>query len=261
MAPNRDTADMSELEREFELEMEGDDQFASSYEERGDELEADEELGDQEYEGLDQEGSGYADRLFELSQREFESESELESEVQDLLNEIEQDFFFGKIRKGWSKFKKGALGKLVTKGLSLAKSQIPAFQALKGITSLARGDVKGLLGSLVKTGIASAIPGGGVAMDALKNLGFKEAEAGEDNREAWGNVVQVAQEAYEHLANNMTDRADDPLEASRLAADALRAGLRKSGRGRGRVGNGYGGGKRRRRIRVRRGDVIIIECV
>ena len=114
----------------------------------------------------------------------------------------------------------------------------------------------------MKTGIGSAIPGGGVALDALKNLGFKDTEAAEENREAWGNVVGVAQEAYEYLANNMTDRADDPLEATRLAADAFRAGLRKNGRGRGRAYvAGYGFPRRRRRIRVRRGEVLIIECI
>jgi hypothetical protein len=259
MAPN----DMSDLETEFELEMEGDEESASY--EGSDELESlpsEEAEADEELEDLDREGSEYADRLFELSQREFESESELDSEVQQVLNEIEQDFFFKNIRNKWKKFKKGALGKLVSKGLSLAKSQIPAFQALKGVTSLARGDLKGLLGSLVKTGISSAIPGGGVALDALKNLGFKETEAAEDNREAWGNVVSVAQEAYEHLANNMTDRADDPLEATRLAADAFRAGLRKNGRARGRTyGGGFGLHGKRRRIRIRRGEVLVIECL
>ena len=261
---NRNTAQMSDLEREFELEMEGDEEYAPSYEGSSDleslpneELEADEEL-----EEGDHEGSDYADRLFQLSQREYESESEIESEVQQVLNEIEQDFFFNSIRNKWKKFKKGALGKLVSKGLSLAKGQIPAFQALKSITSLARGDLKGLLGSLVKTGLGSAIPGGGVAFDALKNLGFKDSEAAEDNRPAWGNVIGVAQEAYEYLANNMTDRADDPLEATRLAADAFKAGLRKTGRARpDTYGGGYGGNRRRRRVRVRRGDVLIIECL
>src|SRR5262245_36345415 len=175
MAPH----DMSDLESAFELEMEGDEESASSYEGREDleSLPSEEAEANEEFEDLDHEGSEYADRLFELSQREFESESELESEVQQVLNEIEQEFFFNSIRNKWKKFKKGALGKLVSKGLSIAKGQIPAFQALKGVTSLARGDVKGLLGSLVKTGISSAIPGGGVALDALKNLGFKETEA------------------------------------------------------------------------------------
>ncbi len=253
MARNRDYAGFSDLEQEFELEME-DDQEAREPEAMDEELEAaDEELDDRASESSD-----YAERLFELSLREYESESEVDSAVNDVLNEIEQDFFFGRIKKGWNKFKKGALGKLVNKGLKLAAGHIPAFQALKGITSLARGDLKGLLGSLVKAGVSSAIPGGGIALDALKTIGFKEAETPDENREAWDNVVEVAREAYEHLASNMTERAADPVEATRLATDAFKAGLHR--RGAGGAARTAGRARTRRRIRIRRGDVIVIEC-
>jgi hypothetical protein len=269
MPRNYDTADLSELEREFELEMEDDEATWESSPDRGDELESsadDQEIGDEELEDLDREDSGYADRLYQLSLREFESEAELDSEVNQVLHEIEQEFFLGNIRKKWNKFKKTGLGKLVKKGLSVAGSQIPALQALKGVTSLARGDLKGLLASVVKTGISSAIPGGGVALSALKNLGFQEGEATEDNREAWSTVVDVAREAYDHLANNLNERADDALEASRLASDAFRAGMQRARRGAGVAGiGGVTGrmpshGKRRRRIRLRRGDVLVIHC-
>jgi hypothetical protein len=54
----------------------------------------------------------------------------------------------------------------------------------------------------------------------------------------------------------MTERADDPLEATRLATDAFKAGLRRQG-GSARQG---GRERRRRRIRLRRGDVLVIEC-
>jgi hypothetical protein len=251
MARNRDYSGFSDLEQEFELEME-DDQDVREAESMDEEFEAPEE----ELDDRSDESSDYAERLYELSLREYESESEADSAVNEVLNEIEQDFFFKKLRKGWSKFKKGALGKLVNKGLKLAGGQIPGLQALKGITSLARGDLKGMLGSLVKAGVSSAIPGGGVALDALKTLGFKETEQPEDNRDAWENVVDVAREAYDHLASNMTERADDPLEATRLATDAFKAGLRRQG-GSARQG---GRERRRRRIRLRRGDVLVIEC-
>jgi len=264
MPRNYDAADMSELEGEFELEMEDDETSWGSSTDRGGELESFSsvrEVGDEELEDLDREGSGYAERLYQLSLREFESESELDSEVNEVLQEIEQEFFLGTIRKKWNRLKKTGLGRLVNKGLRVAGGQIPALQALKGVTSLARGDLKGLLASVVKTGISSAIPGGGVALTALKNLGFQEGEATEDNREAWENVVDVAREAYEHLANNLNERADDPLEASRLAADAFRAGMRRSGRSStpmpGRIPEP---GRRRQRIRLRRGDVLVIVC-
>lgn len=253
MARNREYSGFSDLEQEFELEMES-DQDAGEAELSDEEFESagsDDELDDRT-----DESSDYAERLYELSTRQYESESEAEAAVNDVLNEIEQDFFFNKIRKGWSKFKKGTLGKLVNKGLKFAAGQIPALQALKGITGLARGDLKGMLGGLVKAGITSAIPGGGVALNALNSLGFKETEVPEENREAWDNVVGVAREAYDHLVNNMTERADDPIEATRLATDAFRAGLRR----RGTSARGGGRPRARRRIRIRRGEVIVIEC-
>jgi hypothetical protein len=252
---------MSDLEREFELEMEEQDMEWESAPDRGEELESlpDEEQGEEEFEALDRDESGYAERLYQLSQREFESESELDAAVNEVLNDIEQEYFFGGIRRKWNKFKKTGLGKLVKKGLSIAGGQIPALQALKGITSLARGDLRGLLNSAVGTAVRSVIPGGGVAVEALKTLGFREAETAADNRQAWENVVDVARTSYEHLANTLHERADQPLEASRLAADAFRAGLQSAGRAAG-AGRTLPSGRRRHRIRVRRGDVIIIHC-
>lgn len=261
----------SDLEREFELEMDGSD---SELDEELDEEAADEEF-ESEYEDRDFEaalemesaGSGYAERLQELANREFESESEVDQALNEVLNDIEQEFFFGSLKKKWSKFKKGGLGKLVSKGLKMAAGQIPAVQALKGVTSLARGNLKGMVTSLAKAGLSSVVPGGGVAVEALKNLGFGgEGEVGEGDQEAWNNVVDVAREAYEHLAENLHERANEPLEASRLASDAFKAGLSRVSQGvrkvapRDSVRSKASGAGRRRRIRLRRGEVLIIEC-
>lgn len=221
-------SDLSELEQEFELEMDD-----LEYE---DESSLDEELGDEELEGAgdyeedlqqefettDEENTDYGERFYELAQREYESESEVDREIDGLLNEMEQDFFFGGVKK----FLKGKAKGLIKKGLKFAAGKIPALQALQGITQLTRGNLKGLLASLAKAGLA-AHPAGAAALPALKALGFEASEDSEANREAWDNYVEVAREAYEHLADNLNETADEPLEASRQATKAYQAALMK----------------------------------
>jgi len=222
--------DMSELEKEFELEMEeepeekeleeepvGEKELEQEFEEMA---EFEEEEPQEELEEVEEKFPGYAERFYELSTREFESEAEVDDAVNTLLNEMERDFFF----KGlWKKVKKAGKG-LLKKGLQLAKG-LPAFQAIKGITSLARGDLKGLLGSLAKAGLGAVVPGGAAVLPALKTLGFEASEDPEANREAWGKFVNVSERAFESLAENLNYEADNPLAASQLANDAFRKAL------------------------------------
>ena len=231
MARNQDDSYLSELERELELEM--DDLELEN------ESELDEELSDEEFENasdyeedsqqqefeLDEGETGdYAERFYELSQMEFESESELDRELEGLLNGMERDYFFGGIKKFIKSKGKG----LIKKGLKYAAGRVPALQALKGITQLARGNLKGSLLALAKTALA-AHPAGAAALPALKALGFETSEDSEANREAWDNYVEVARESYEHLAQNLNENADSPLEASRLATNAFQTALRQQG--------------------------------
>ena len=269
MARDSGNSDLSELEREFELEME-DAMGASNELDEEIEDELDQEADDSESElesafELEAAGSDYGERLHELASREFESETEVDSALNEVLNEIEQEFFFGKLRRGWKKFKNSAIGGLVTKVVSKAAGHLPAFQALKGVTALARGDLSGMAKSLVKAGLGSVVPGGGAALSAMQSLGFGgDSELAEGDREAWNNVAEVAREAYEHLADNLTANVDQPLEASRLASNAFRAGLTKvsqrAARGGGAPPRSGAAGRRKRRIRLRRGDILVIEC-
>jgi hypothetical protein len=260
MLKNLNDSDMSELEREFELEMEEDPELeweSDLDEELESSREYEEEGLEEEFEALDEEGTDYAERFYELSQREYESEAEIDQEINGILNEMERDFLFGGIRK-WAKKRGGALLKRAAK---YAAGQIPAFQALKGITQLARGDLKGLLASLAKAGIGSAIPG---APAALQALGFEASEDSEVNRDAWNNYVDVAREAYRHLADNMNEQSDNPLEASRQATAAFQTAMRQV---RARVPSvrsrtGFASIRSRRGvrvIRVRPGERIVIE--
>ena len=226
MARNLNESDLSGLEKEFELEMEeepGEQEF-----EEGLEGEFEEEpQGEFEEEPQGESTGDYAQRFYELSQREFESETELDDAIDGPLRSMEAEFFLGGLRKRWRQLKQRGLGRLLQKGLSFAAGKIPALQALKNVTGAARAALRGDIGGLVKAGLGAALrahPAGAALSPVLGSLGF---EAGEDNRDAWDNVVNVAREANDYLAANLRENVDDPLEASKLANEAFQAGLRR----------------------------------
>lgn len=251
----RDTADLSQLEREFELEMDDDSAGELELAFESDEGELDDSAPAFEVDGTDDAAEGFAERFHELSQGSYESELELEQEVSRLVAEMEHEFFF----KGLGRRLRRAGKNLLKKGLKTAAGHIPALKALQSVTQLTRGNLKGMLGSLAKAGLASAIPGGAVALPALSALGF-EVDEPESNREAWRNYGEVSREAFQYLAEHLHEQADAPSEASRLAAAALQAGLAKaqarSRNGSRRRRDGAPGGTRV--IRLRRGQRLIV---
>lgn len=302
MAIKHDYTGMSDLERDIELEMddeldlaqEGDDGFGADQEGGEDEafeaLDADEEAADQEADdeggfleevgddseseieadarGRDQE---YVEQLMELASRTYESESEVDQALNETLDGLAQERLFGAFKKGWRALKnKGVLRALAKRGLSLASGQFPA---LKAALSLAKGDLKSTLVNLGKQAITAALPGSGAALGALNSLGFTASESPEENREAWENYVQMSGEAFEHLAANITPKADQPLEANRLAANAFQHAMKRAQQrtmsSRPRPSNGLGargvargvGSGRVARITVKPGQIIVLRNV
>lgn len=256
----RKSDDMSELEQEFELEMddlEMDDNFESGDDfefETDDDSEfetddfefegvEDSEFGDEEFESeyenesddefemFETDKADYAERFFELSQREFESETEIDEAVNEILDDMQREYFsFGGLIK-----KAKGIGNIVKKGVALAKKagiNLPSLDALKSMLGPAADLLKGNLGSLIKPALKAALsahPAGMAALPALKALGFESSEDMGENREAWDNYVDVARESFEHLVNNATPNVNQPIEASRLATNAFQAGLKKFG--------------------------------
>jgi hypothetical protein len=219
--------DMSSLE--FELESDSDDELYRELDEGDDnehehddsELEAgdDEELD----EGEDGTG-GYAERFYELAQRELESSLEIDREVNRLLTEMEREFFsFGSVFK---KLKSAGKG-LLKKGLDHVKKRIPITQLIEGVTQLSRGNLKGMLAPLAKAALSVAgnHPAIAALMPALKSLGFDPDGDEGQNREAWDNYVNLAREAYDELATNLTRDSDEPIEASRVATKSFQNAL------------------------------------
>lgn len=216
------TRELSELEREFELELEetGD---ASNDSELGfesdldGELEEDEEIGDEEI--ADLEANGFAARLGELSLAQ-EAGEDIDERVREVVEDMEREYFFKGLVKRLSKAGKG----LVKRGLKMAKG-LPAFQAISGLTQLARGNLKGMLANLAKTGLqaaAGAIPGGAIALPALQSMGIVPGEASDPD---WARFTEVAERAYDHLARNLNEQTPNPAVAAQQASAALSAGL------------------------------------
>lgn len=262
-----DARGAGELEAEYELYFEGDERAGEheAYEDREYEN-AEDEYEEREYESARAGVTEFAERFYELSQREFESEAEADGAVKQLLTEMEPEFFWGGIKRAFKKAKRVAgrvaktpIGGLIKKGIAAAGANIPAFQALKGMTALMRGDMRGLIAELAKSGLGAALPGAGPFLPgAMKAMGFEAGVPPEENREAWETFVEVSREAYENLANNLTERADEPLEASRIANLSFQQALRNAPRARGQRRPETPARDGRRVVHVRPGDEIVI---
>lgn len=272
----KNSNDMSELEQEFELEMDdlemdGDFETGDDYESETDDFEfegdEDSEYGDEEFESEYEDESeseyemfasgeaDYAERFFELSQREFESESEIDEALNEIFDDMQREYFsFGGFIKNAAK-----------KGFNLAKKaalKMPQVQALKSMLGPAANMLKGNWKTLLKTALA-AHPAGAAALPALKAIGFESREDMSENREAWDGYVDASRESFEYLVNNATANANQPMVANRLAASAFQAGLKKAANNRrrrlspnGKVRDHHS--KKIRRIAIAPGETIVI---
>jgi hypothetical protein len=269
--------DLSELEREFELEMEGasDDlemEFEGSSNDFEYEFEQDDELTDDlevsfeqddqefEFEGDfgDSRSHEFVERFMEIGTRQFESSYEVDEAMGEVLDDIEREYFFGAIKRGLKKLSKNKLLKsLAKKGLTMGVNKF--FPGLKGALQLARGNVKGALLNFGKQALGSVVPGGGAMVDAVQSIGLNSGGGEAQERETWENYVNLSREAYEHLAENLTPKADQPAEAIRLANNAVQHAIAKA---QVRAVGSQGSGTRRRqsgrvaRLRVSPGQRI-----
>jgi hypothetical protein len=257
---------MSELE--FELELDSENAYAEDHESDDDELSEGEDSVDGEmdddselemaFEGelIEPDVKGFGERLHELSLREFESPQELDREIGDILHEMEQEFFFGKI----GKLVKSAGKSLIKKGIAYAKKRVPLVGVIDGVTALARGNLTGALKGFAKTamGALSAHPAFAAVMPALNALGFAPGGSPGTNKAAWGKFAQLGKDAYGQLAAGLTENADQPAEAARVAGRAYELALR------GVKANGQartsGNGKRTRVIHLRPGERLVIKA-
>ncbi|MDX2248685.1 MAG: hypothetical protein SF052_18005 [Bacteroidia bacterium] len=245
---------MSQLEREFELEMENHnhtpsdeemeaelesmldgDESEYEYEEDSPESEYEyEEDPENEYEYGENYSSGsYGERLYELSQREFESEYEFESELDQIVDDMHREFFFGKLFKKLknSKFAKG----LIKKGLKFARpfaSFIPggslALDGLNAATDLLGENVKSRAKSLGRRALKAIRKEAKALTKDVQAMGVKPENTEEANQAAAQNVTDTIQTAMEFAADNIHYEIDDPVEAERLASRAFEVALQQT---------------------------------
>lgn len=191
-----------------------------------------------------------AERFYEIIQEDFESESELDDRIDNLLIEPERQFLFGGLKKLVSKASKGIknltknkiLRAVAKSGLNLAKSQFPGLDtALNVATKLASGNTKGLVGSLFKGGLLKAglnfVPGGGFvnsALPLLKSAGVNFAiPSGPEGAKDFANDLSfIANNSFQNLASNIMSPTNDdlqnPLVAMRLAQKSVIDALRQA---------------------------------
>ena len=261
-------ADLSSLEREFELEMESapDGDLEVAFESEADPYQFEQDTSDFEQDDFESELESafetaferddlerefeaamaspgtdeFVDRFLEISSRQFESPYEAEAAMSEVLDDIEREYFFGAIKRGLKKLGKNKLLRsLATKGMTLGVNKF--FPGLQGALQLARGNVKGALLNFGKQALGSVVPGGGAMLDAVKAIGLGSDSGVAQERETWENYVNLSREAYEHLAENLTPAAHQPGEAMRLANNAVQHAIATarartsapSGRGRG----------------------------
>jgi hypothetical protein len=203
---------LSELEQEFDFNNE------DTVNETADEFELDGEAGTYEMadeSGLDSEGefdqeesenwlneyggadNEFEEKLYAALSGDHESNYEMEQAIDQVLHEMEQEYFWGAAKKFWKKHKgklMGIAGKYLPKG------------TLQALGSLAGGDVRGLLKSdLFKKGLSLAAnavaPGvGGMVAGGLLN---NEVNADTSARSQAAKAVQMAKTAYQDMARRI----------------------------------------------------------
>ena len=149
-----------EVEEESELELQDYNELPSDMEEKDMEEEFQEvELEMEGENGLESETISdsavpFSENLYELSLESFESSGELDYRLNEIMDQMERQYFFGNALK---RLKKKALGKLFSIAKKYAKN-LPAFKGIEAITQLARGNLKGALTSAAKAALSSVCP-------------------------------------------------------------------------------------------------------
>lgn len=207
--------------------------------------EVDEDFGQRAFGGgLENE---YATRLYEMSQREFESDTDRDEEIEALLSEMEREYFLGGLVK---KIASGA-GSALKKAASTVARSVPGAQALKSVTQLASSALKGGMLKPLAQAALSFVPGGSMVLPALDALGFGAASAAPQagagafggfsdlmggfgsplggapaDMSKWMNLASLFQNAFGQLAARTEGEVSDPTQAMRLATESFQAALR-----------------------------------
>ena len=220
----------SELFREAQVDLERDESQSEVFREAGDDFETDESQSEVFMEAVeDPEVNKQSDRLYELVAAGFESESDVDERVNEIVHEMEVRYLFDGLKKRWNKLKKSKFGGFI---LNKVKKGLPGFKALQAATNFIRKPTFANLTNVVKnaaiTGATNFIPGGAAVVDVATNLGVIPGGGAEVNREALENVVRTVKDTYEILSKAPVDLMLDPAEALKLSSTAFTTAYNKN---------------------------------
>lgn len=215
-------------ESDNEAEWENDDESDDSYEtpeEEAFELDS----NDQEYENWEDDNDErsrereFEDRLYSALRGDSDNEFEMEMEVERVLHEMEQDYFFGALKKLARKHGPGLLKKIA--------GSTPWGMAVKAISKHGRGFIRKALNSdLLKTA-ASFVPGAGPLISKGMDIAGKVMNSEAPNPVSRADVrqaVQVGKQAYQNLAHSLVTMRD-PKALPGLGKHALQQAVRTHG--------------------------------
>lgn len=215
-----------------EFELEDDDR---EMDEDDSELESMGEAGDEDDQAMEQ----YAQNLYEISQREFESESDLDRELDSAIDQVEAEYFVERVKRRRKRGKgKGIFGNILKAGARIVgkvASKLPIGSLVKAGTSLVRGDLKGVVKNLGKAAIGTlgtavlGPAGGALATSALDALApDKEVGPRRRRRMAIRRVARITRDAYRELADNLPEQMDHPYVAHEAVTQAVRKAMVKN---------------------------------
>ncbi|MFD2569069.1 hypothetical protein ACFSUS_00395 [Spirosoma soli] len=189
--------DESEIESEWETDSEFEADFGVDSEaDYLSEFETDSEYeSDNEFENTPE--GRYEARLYEIFTNSYENEFEFENDFNEVMHEVERDFF-------WSKLKK--FGKKLAPLAKTALGAIPGggnlMTAIKQVTKDPRGLLKTLAMKFGPQALNAVVPGAGLALGAV--LGSQEMETDDAARQAARDTVALAKEAYTNFAEEIS---------------------------------------------------------
>ncbi|GAB3558326.1 hypothetical protein [Spirosoma fluminis] len=189
--------DESEIDSEWETDQEFESPTGSDSEaDYLSEFEADGEFeSDNEFENTPE--GRYEARLYEIFTNNYENEFEFENDFNEVMHEVERDFFWSKLKK-WGK----KLAPLAKTALGAIPGGGNLMTAIKQVTKDPRGLLKTLAMKFGPQALNAIVPGAGVALGAV--LGNQEMETDEAARQAARDTVALAKEAYTNFADEIS---------------------------------------------------------
>ena len=241
---------MSTLEGQYESELESLEEFEEPLGETNEEFELEMEQGAEATMESDSTTNYLAQRFLELQEKQFESPESRNAEVDGILNEVEKQYFLGKLTGG---VVKNLLSKLV--GGAIPGNPLKIIKsALILIRMMAREPLRGALLNIITVHPALA-----PARPLLKLLGISEtAEIAENSLDRWKEFTQLSEAMYENILNNMNKAATtDPVAANQLASQAFRSAASRI-RNQNATRSFRRRGKRRRTIYLGPGEYVVV---